>query len=83
LSWNVKLLAGAFCAQLLLYFLALTITHFADLKLRGLLQERIIAQISRAPLSWFSRARSGQIRKAIQADTTTLHTLVAHAPVET
>ncbi|MGJ9712993.1 ABC transporter ATP-binding protein [Actinotignum sp. GS-2025d] len=83
LSWNVKLLAGAFCTQLLLYFLALTITHFADLKLRGLLQERIIAQISRAPLSWFSRARSGQIRKAIQADTTTLHTLVAHAPVET
>ncbi|MDE1536626.1 ABC transporter ATP-binding protein [Actinotignum schaalii] len=83
LSWNVKLLAGAFCTQLLLYFLALTITHFADLTLRGLLQERIIAQISRAPLSWFSRARSGQIRKAIQADTTTLHTLVAHAPVET
>ncbi|EPD28725.1 MULTISPECIES: ABC transporter ATP-binding protein [Actinotignum] len=83
LSWNVKLLAGAFCTQLFLYFLALSITHFADLKLRGLLQERIIAQISRAPLSWFSRARSGQIRKAIQADTTTLHTLVAHAPVET
>lgn len=83
LSWNVKLLVGAFCTQLFLYFLALSITHFADLKLRGLLQERIIAQISRAPLSWFSRARSGQIRKAIQADTTTLHTLVAHAPVET
>ncbi|MCW1069280.1 hypothetical protein OJ604_10755, partial [Streptococcus anginosus] len=44
LSWNVKLLAGAFCTQLFLYFLALSITHFADLKLRGLLQERIIAQ---------------------------------------
>ncbi|GAE76806.1 ABC transporter ATP-binding protein [Cutibacterium acnes JCM 18918] len=73
---------AAFCTQALLYVLAVVITHFADLKLRSVLQGRIIGRLSRAPLAWFSSSSTGQVRKAIQDDTVQVHALVAHAPVE-
>ncbi|MFZ2529565.1 MAG: ABC transporter ATP-binding protein [Rhodococcus sp. (in: high G+C Gram-positive bacteria)] len=79
----VRFLIGSFVAQLACYFLALLVTHFADLKLSRILREQIIERIAHAPLAWFSAATSGRIRKAIQDDTKTVHTLVAHAPVET
>ena len=72
----------AFALQLFLYVLALAITHFADVKFRGHLQQRILNHLGRAPLSWFSNHASGRVRKALQGDTQTLHTLVAHQPVE-
>ncbi|MFD5869114.1 ABC transporter ATP-binding protein [Corynebacterium sp. NPDC060344] len=79
----VKFLLATFLGQLALLFAALALTHFADLALGSVLRRRILDRISRAPLSWFSDATSGQVRKAIQDDTRTLHILVAHAPVET
>ncbi|MFV8382246.1 ABC transporter ATP-binding protein [Corynebacterium hindlerae] len=77
-----KWLIIAFLGQLGCYFLALLITHLADVKLVGIIRHRITCTISRAPLSWFSQTNSGKVRKAIEDDTLTLHTLVAHAPVE-
>lgn len=77
-----KWLIIAFLGQLGCYFLALLITHLADVKLVGIIRHRITSTISRAPLSWFSQTNSGKVRKAIEDDTLTLHTLVAHAPVE-
>ena len=50
--------------------------------MRNALQDRIIARIGKAPLSWFSESSTGRVRKAIQDDTVQVHTLVAHAPVE-
>lgn len=44
----------AFAIQLFLYVLALAIIHFADVKFRGHLQQRILNHLGRAPLSWFS-----------------------------
>lgn len=79
LAW----LIGTFLLQLALLAVALGVTHFADLKLNTILREQILARISRAPLSWFSEATSGRVRKAVQDDTRALHQLVAHAPVET
>ena len=79
---QVNELMVAFALQLFLYFLALAITHFADVKFRGYLQQRILNHLGRAPLSWFSNHASGRVRKALQGDTQTLHTLVAHQPVE-
>lgn len=79
----VNFLLATFLGQLGLLATALAVTHFADLKLSALLRDRILDRISRAPLSWFSDSTSGQIRKAVQDDTKTLHQLVAHAPVET
>ncbi|MDO5700561.1 MAG: ABC transporter ATP-binding protein [Bowdeniella nasicola] len=80
---EVWFLIGAFVTYLGIYFFALTLTHFADLRLMMSLRERILDRIARAPLSWFSNSTSGAIRKSVQDDTQTLHTLVAHAPVET
>ena len=71
----------AFAIQLFLYVLALAIIHFADVKFRGHLQQRILNHLGRAPLSWFSNHASGRVRKALHGDTQTLHTLVAHQPV--
>ncbi len=73
----------AFSIQLFLYFVALVITHLADEKLKSIIRNRIVAAVSRAPLSWFNDRSSGEVRKTIQDDSKTLHTLVAHAPVDT
>ena len=78
----VMLLVGAYSARLFLYFLALLITHFADLTLRDRLRRDIVARISRAPLAWFTDSTSGRIRKAVQDDTNAVHTVIAHGPVE-
>ncbi|USR78927.1 ABC transporter ATP-binding protein [Arcanobacterium pinnipediorum] len=78
----LTVLIWLFLAKLALYFLALTVTHFADIRLRTILQERIAQRISRAPLSWFSKTNSGLVRKAIQDDPADIHTVVAHAPVD-
>lgn len=79
----LKFLIIAYCTRLFLYFLALLITHFADLKLRHILRTRIVERMAVAPLSWFSQASSGSIRKLVQDDTKTVHTVIAHAPIET
>ena len=78
----VMFLAGAYSARLFLYFLALLITHFADLTLRDRLRRDIVSRISRAPLAWFTDSTSGRIRKAVQDDTSAVHTVIAHGPVE-
>jgi ATP-binding cassette subfamily B protein IrtA len=81
--WNAcKLLIMSFSLKSLLYFAALLVTHFADLKLRYILRIRIIERMSKAPLAWFSESNSGLIRKAVQDDTQTVHTIVAHGPIE-
>ena len=38
--------------------------------------------LSGAPLAWFTSTNSGTVRKAIQDDTHDVHTVIAHAPVE-
>ena len=81
-SGAVMVLVSAYSARLLLYFLALLITHLADLSLRDRLRRDIVARISHAPLSWFTASTSGRLRKAVQDDTTLVHTVIAHGPVE-
>ena len=78
----VIMLVSAYSTRLFLYFVALLITHVADLALRDRLRRDIVQRISRAPLSWFTESTSGRIRKAVQDDTTTVHTVIAHGPVE-
>lgn len=78
----VMLLVTAFSAQLTFLAVALATSHFADLRLGSILRDRIIERIAGAPLSAFTRATSGRLRKAVQDETRTLHYLVAHSPVE-
>ncbi|NMD38327.1 MAG: ABC transporter ATP-binding protein [Christensenellaceae bacterium] len=79
---SCKILIMSFSLKSLLYFVSLLITHFADLKLRNILRIGIIERMSKAPLSWFSESNSGIIRKAVQDDTQTVHTIVAHGPID-
>lgn len=78
----IMLLVGAYTGRLLLYSIALLITHMADLRLRDRLRRDIVARISRAPLAWFTASTSGRVRKAVQDDTAAVHTVIAHAPIE-
>lgn len=82
LTHTTTLLLYAFLAQVILYFIALAITHFADLRLRNILQQRIIERIARVPLAWLSDSSTGRVRRAVQDETLQVHTVVAHAPVE-
>ncbi|WP_311376969.1 ABC transporter ATP-binding protein [Actinobaculum massiliense] len=81
--WTIiAILTGAFSLRLLLYFIALLVTHFSDLKLRDILRRGIIERLAKAPLSWFTESNSGIVRKAVQDDTTTVHTVIAHGPID-
>ena len=76
------LLAMAFLSQLFFRALALIIMHFADMKLRYVIRRGIVERLSRAPLAWFSATDSGRVRSAVQDDTKTVHTVIAHGPVD-
>lgn len=78
----VMVLLGTFMARLLVYMLGLVVTHVADKLLSASLQNRIVSQLSAAPLSWFGENTSGHVRKAMQDDIRNLHMLVAHRPVD-
>jgi ATP-binding cassette subfamily B protein IrtA len=81
--WSAcRLLILFFSLKTVLYFSSLIVTHFADLKLRNILRRQIVERMSKAPLSWFSEANSGLVRKAVQDDTQTVHTIIAHGPIE-
>ena len=78
----VWLVVGGLGARAAFSFLALAITHFADLDLQAQLRIRIADKLGRLPLGWFSRTSSGAVRKSVQNDVADLHYLVAHATVE-
>ena len=75
-------LISAFGARYGIYFVAVTITHFADLRFGHIVRSRMVKVLSGAPLAWFTSTNSGSVRKAIQDDTHDVHTVIAHAPVE-
>lgn len=75
-------LIGAFGARYGIYFLALGVTHFADVRFGHIVRSRMVKVLSGAPLAWFTSTNSGALRKAIQDDTHDVHTVIAHAPVE-
>lgn len=71
-----------YTSRLFFYLLSLTVTHFADMKLRFIIRRQIVDRLSNVPLAWFTRNDSGQVRNAVQDDTKTVHTVIAHAPVD-
>ncbi len=79
----LMILMTTFMLRLLIYFAALLITHLADIKLGSEIRGQMVERFSQVPLVWFTATNSGRVRKALQDDITTVHTLVAHQPVET
>ncbi|MGO3327495.1 ABC transporter ATP-binding protein [Gordonia sp. (in: high G+C Gram-positive bacteria)] len=78
----LTVLVATFGARLLIYFVALFVTHLADITVGHLIRERIVARLSNVPLTWFTSTNSGRVRKALQDDISTVHQLIAHQPVE-
>lgn len=78
----LRILLIAFALRLAVYFLALLITHLADIKLGHLIRGRMVQRFSRVPLVWFTSTNSGRVRKGLQDDIGTIHNLIAHRPVE-
>ncbi|MBM9463643.1 ABC transporter ATP-binding protein [Aeromicrobium sp. YIM 150415] len=78
----LRILLITFALRLLVYFVALLITHLADIELGHLIRRRMIRRFSRVPLVWFTSTNSGRVRKALQDDIGTIHQLIAHRPVE-
>lgn len=78
----LRLLLAGFVLKLTFHAVALAITHFADLRLRLTIRRGIVERLGQAPLAWFGRNDSGSLRSAIQDDTKTVHTVIAHAPVD-
>ena len=78
----INVFIGAFFTRIFFMLLSLTVTHFVDLRLRDQTRRDLLARFAKAPLGWFTEATSGRVRKAVQDDTTTVHTVIAHAPVD-
>ncbi|MFT3660228.1 MAG: ABC transporter ATP-binding protein [Gordonia sp. (in: high G+C Gram-positive bacteria)] len=78
----IRILVVAFTLRLFVYFLALGITHFADIRLGHLIREQMVQRFSRVPLNWFTSTNSGRVRKALQDDIGAVHHLIAHQPVD-
>ncbi len=78
----VNVFITSFFARILFMVLSLLVTHLADLRLRDQTRRDLLERFSRAPLGWFTETTSGRIRKTVQDDTVTVHTVIAHAPVD-
>jgi len=82
LTWWCVFVIGGLVARTLLHGGALTITHFADVRLQAILRRRMVSHLGRVPLGWFTDQSSGRVRKAAMSDVHDLHQLVAHHSVE-
>lgn len=78
----LTILVSTFGARLFIYFVALFVTHLADIKVGDLIRGRIVRRLADVPLTWFTSTNSGRVRKALQDDIGTVHQLIAHQPVE-
>lgn len=81
--WIVAGVLLALLARTILGGGALSVTHFADGRMQGVLRTRIVERLGRVPLGWFTQNSSGLVRKATQNDINDVHYLVAHGAVET
>ena len=74
-------LTGAFGLRYGIYFIALTVTHFADVRFGPIVRYRMVGVLASAPVAWFTSTNSGAVRKALQDDTHDVHTVIAQAPL--
>ncbi|MFY1637089.1 ABC transporter ATP-binding protein [Solwaraspora sp. WMMB335] len=81
--WIAAAVVVALFARTVLGGAALSVTHFADARMQGVIRTRIVERLGRVPLGWFTQNSSGLVRKATQNDISDIHYLVAHGAVET
>lgn len=65
-------------ANILLYFLALMLSHLAAFRIEINMRRWAMEQLMRAPLGFFDTQNTGRMRKIIDEDSGQTHTFVAH-----
>lgn len=81
--WTVVTL-GAVGLLLRLLFTAASagIGHLLDGRVQLMLRRRLAAQLSRVPMGWLSRRRTGELTKVVGEDVGAVHPFIAHTPGE-
>lgn len=69
---------GSAITSLLLYFLALTLSHLAAFKVETAMRRRAMKKIIHFPLGFFDHNTSGRIRKIIDDNASITHSFLAH-----
>lgn len=69
---------GTALVGVLLYFLALTLSHLAAFRLEVNMRRRAMRQIVKFPLGFFDNNTSGRIRKIIDDNAGVTHSFMAH-----
>lgn len=65
-------------ANLLLYFLALMLSHLAAFRIETNMRRKAMQRLMRAPLGYLDEQNTGRMRKIIDEDSAQTHTFVAH-----
>ncbi len=69
---------GTAIAGVILYFLALTLSHLAAFRVETNMRRQAMKKIARMPLGFFDRNTSGSIRKIIDDNASITHQFLAH-----
>lgn len=59
-------------------FLLITILHFVDAAFAAQLRRRMLSVLAEAPLGWFRRRDSSEVRQRVGDDVAGLHSLIVH-----
>ncbi len=70
--------AGMAIASILLYFIALSLSHLAAFRVEANMRRYAMAKIVRMPLGFFDNNTSGRIRKIIDDNASVTHSFLAH-----
>jgi len=65
-------------SNVLLYFLALMLSHLAAFRIETNMRRKAMQRLMRAPLGYFDEQNTGRMRKIIDEDSGQTHTFVAH-----
>ena len=65
-------------ANVLLYFLALMLSHLAAFRIETNMRRKAMQRLMRAPLGYLDEQNTGRMRKIIDEDSGETHTFVAH-----
>lgn len=69
---------GTSILAILLYFVALTLSHVAAFRVECAMRRTAVERLMRMPLGYFDTHTTGHIRKVIDEDSSQTHTFIAH-----
>ncbi|MFD5552650.1 ABC transporter ATP-binding protein [Streptomyces sp. NPDC127068] len=80
--WTVTAGAAGLFVRLLCTAASSGLGHVLDGRVQLTFRRQLAARLSRVPIGWFARRRTGELAKVVGEDVSAVHPLVAHAPGE-